>query len=170
MTFKQPNVPRRLCRLTISRLSCRRFDRIVSESLDRPLSAKEEAFLERHRALCPACAKLESQKRMALNMLRMATLDPGLEPAPAASFEERVIRRWRVESIRSGITYWTPAIVGAGASIVAVLAAIQILAQSPQLPEFHRPEAGAKLDRPAPTNAHLPVIPSYESRPEFPAR
>lgn len=161
----KPSLPRRTRRLLIRRLSCRRFDRIVSESLDRPLLAKEEAFLDRHREVCSACANLESQKRMALNMLRMAALDPGLEPAPPASFEERVIRRWRVESIRSGLTYWTPAIVGAAASIVAVLAAIQILAQSPQLPEFHRPEAGAKLERPARNGANFPTIPAFESRP-----
>ncbi|MFQ3587385.1 MAG: hypothetical protein SNJ74_12725 [Fimbriimonadaceae bacterium] len=160
----RPFFSRRARRLPIHRLSCRRFDHIVSESLDRPLLEREQIFLDRHRAVCATCAKLESQKRMALNMLRMAALDPGLEPAPPASFEERVIRRWRVESIRSGLTYWTPAIVGAAASIVAVLAAIQILAQSPQLPEFRRPEAGAKLERPVRNGSNRPVIPAFEPR------
>ena len=89
---------------------CKKFIRLSSEQADRTLTEREDRFLSRHREVCVDCRKAEVTTSCALNMLRMATLEP--EEAPM--FEDRVIRKLKVQQVRESLNYWSPALVGAG--------------------------------------------------------
>jgi predicted anti-sigma-YlaC factor YlaD len=115
--------------------SCKRFRRLVHEDLDRELTIREQTFLEAHRRSCASCRLAATQGALALSMLRMAAMDP--EPAP--QFEERVLRRYKVEAVRASLQFWSPALVGALVAGVAVLAALQIVSNSARLPALPTP-------------------------------
>ena len=106
---------------------CRRFRKLVNERYDRDLSHSETKFLERHRGVCSECARTETNGAMALNMLRMASLDEG-EVAP--HFDERLIRQVRLDRVRQSVGYWSPAFVGATIAGIAIVAALQLIARS----------------------------------------
>ena len=42
-------------------MTCRRISRLLSEALDRELSAEERAEVERHLAKCTACTRCRGQ-------------------------------------------------------------------------------------------------------------
>lgn len=134
---------------------CRKFRRLVSDRLDRELRDDEERFMVLHRGACAPCRLAEGQTALALNMLR----DSVLEASPSVSFEDRVIRRWRVQAMRAKIGYWSPAALGAAIAGVAVLAALQMITQSSRLPNvrFQNPAAEARRVGPA-----LPLIPDIQ--------
>lgn len=50
---------------------------------------------------------------------------------PSEGFDTRVVRRWKLQCERGSIKYWSPALVGAVAGGLALLAVIQILTQRP---------------------------------------
>jgi hypothetical protein len=111
---------------------CAKFSWLASESWDRPLTDSERRFVERHRCVCKKCESTEVQSAMALNMLR----ESGLEPAEAPFFEERLIRKHRIQLVRASLQYWSPAVFAAGIAIVAVLAGMQMITESNKLPTF----------------------------------
>lgn len=81
----------------------------------------------------------------AFDMLRGAALEPACKP----HFEERVVRRLKVETTKAKIGYWSPAVLGAAVAGLLFLAALQMIAQSGSLPAFHVPGGEARLSSPA---------------------
>ena len=110
---------------------CKKFIRLSSEQADRTLSPAEDRFLAKHRSVCKDCIEAEVTTTCALNMLRMATLEP--EAAPM--FEDRVIRKLKVQQVRDSLNYWSPALVGAGIACAVIFATLH-LASLPK--ETHR--------------------------------
>ncbi|MBI5708080.1 MAG: hypothetical protein HZC36_13950 [Armatimonadetes bacterium] len=132
---------------------CGKFQWLSSESEDRELSEHEVSFLERHKRVCRDCAKKEDQRVMALNMLRNAAFSVDVP----TRFNERVLRRHRVESVRAGLTYWSPALVGGAIAFVAMLAALQLIASPSNLPTFR--SVGAESHR---ARLEAPAIPNLD--------
>jgi hypothetical protein len=64
-------------------MTCRDFDRLLSDYLDQILRLDDRRRLEEHARSCPACAENKSDAEMALTWLRQAPaveLPPGLIP------------------------------------------------------------------------------------------
>ena len=108
---------------------CKKFGRLTSEHQDRSLSASEERFLTRHRLVCEDCALIERTTSNALNMLRMATLEPEVAPM----FEDRVIRRLRVQQVKESLNYWSPALVGAGIACAVIFVTLHLASTPSEL-------------------------------------
>jgi len=111
--------------------------------LDRELSPREEAFLQKHRLACADCNCAQSQSSIALNFLRAATIEVDVHP----QFEERVIRRLKVQRTRESLRYWSPAVAGAFIAGLAVVAALQMITRSSDLPHFRIPGAESEIIR-----------------------
>lgn len=112
---------------------CAKFKRLANEELDRELGSAEQSFMSKHRNACPDCAEYHSQSSVALNFLRDATFDVDVPP----EFEERVIRKLRIQTTRESIRYWSPALAGACIAGLAVIAALQMITRSAELPHLH---------------------------------
>lgn len=128
---------------------CAKFRRLSSEEVDRTLTESEFAFMAKHRTVCACCASYESLSASALSVLRLATIEA--EPTP--QFDERVVRKLRVQVSRESIRYWSPAVAGAFIAGLAVIAALQMITRSADLPHVRLPGSEAKriqLSRPAP--------------------
>jgi hypothetical protein len=128
---------------------CARYKRLISEEMDRALTPRERNFLSRHGAVCNDCEDVQSQSSLALNMLRAATLE--VEAAPM--FEDRVMRKLKVQTTRESIRYWSPAVAGAFIAGLAIVAALQIITRSAQLPHVKLPGGEARkitLSKPLP--------------------
>jgi hypothetical protein len=69
---------------------------------------------------------------MALNMLRMAALEPEIAP----TFDERILRRHRVHTVRASLRYWSPALLGCAIAVTAMFAGLEMVSQPSQLPVF----------------------------------
>jgi hypothetical protein len=115
----------------VIRLGRSKYEALLSEGHDRPLTAREVKFMERYRAHHPECAQYEAMEEEGFALLRGLTLDSDHD-APD-HFENRVIRRWRVQSVKETATYWSPAICGAIVAAVALLAMFQLLGRSSTL-------------------------------------
>jgi len=124
---------------------CGKYRWLSYEALDRDLTPREEKFVARHECTCGRCEKHMSKGFAALNMLR----GQALEASPKASFDERVLRRWRVISVRGSLGYWSPAMIGAAVAGLVILAALQMISQTSQLPAFSTPRGEARLATPA---------------------
>ena len=121
---------------------CKKFGRLSSEQADRTLSASEERFLERHRSVCAECRSLEHSTSCALNMLRMATLEPEVAPM----FEDRVIRRLKVQQVKESLNYWSPALIGAGIACIVVFVTLQLVSSPSQIQRAHLPNGEARRE------------------------
>ncbi len=108
---------------------CKKFSRLLSERDDRDLAVSEERFLERHRVACVDCRRSERTSESALNMLRAASLEPEIAPM----FEDRVIRKLKVQTVKESLNYWSPALVGAGIACIALFVALHLAASPAQL-------------------------------------
>ena len=114
------------------RLGCHNF-RCLSEVKDcRILTEAEERCLSEHRAQCKTCAAEEKQFSAALNMLRNSAFDA----EPSAGFDDRLIRRVKVQQARGNVRYWSPMFMGATVAGLLVLAALQVVSTSSELPTF----------------------------------
>lgn len=102
----------------------------MHERHDRALSDREQQFLSMHRLKCEACRRSELQGAMALSMLRGSALEPELP----ANFNERVLRRWHVRSVQESLRFWSPALLGGLVAALLVLASLQLVSRSAQLP------------------------------------
>jgi hypothetical protein len=138
---------------------CRKFSRLLSDRADRILSSAEDRFLTRHRYACLDCRKSERASDCALNMLRAAALEPEVAPM----FEDRVIRRLRVQNVRESLNYWSPAFFGAGIAFVALLVALHLAAAPAQLNRADFPGGEARRDSSIPSapNLELDRIPTF---------
>ena len=140
-------------------LACARFQRLAHEDFDRRLTSREQEFLAKHRSACAACRLAETQGALALSMLRMSAIDA--DPAP--QFEERVLRRYRVQTVHESLHFWSPAIIGAFVASVLVLAALQIVSNSSKLPAIRTP--GSEAHRTVERTPAFPEITPSPSRP-----
>lgn len=102
----------------------------MHERNDRLLSEREEKFLAAHRLKCPECRLSERQSAFALGMLRLIAVEPEVAP----NFNERVLRRWRVRSVQESLRFWSPAVLGGLVAALLVLASLQLVSRSSQLP------------------------------------
>jgi hypothetical protein len=137
---------------------CRRFRQLLNDREDRPLHGQEEAFLARHREACADCRTCESSHQLSLNMLRSASLDP----EPAAHFDERVIRRLRLQQVRESLGYWRPAFVGAMLACVALFATLHVLSLDAPRSSIHLPSGEALRERSAFPELQLDRLPSFD--------
>lgn len=121
--------------------------------MDRILTPVESRFLDRHRAVCAECGRVEEEGDRALQMLRLAILEPEASPR----FDARVLRRAQVDAVRARFGYWSPALFGAAIAGIAILAAMQMIADSSRLPAIHVPGGDApQLTR------HDPAFPALD--------
>ena len=102
---------------------CSKFRRLVSDSYDRALTEKEEAFMSLHREVCTSCIAIEQQSDNSLDMLRGVALDA----QPTDHFDTRVKRRMQVERGRENLKYWTPALIGGAIACLALLTALKMV-------------------------------------------
>jgi len=133
---------------------CRKYLRLSYDARDRELKPREERFLSRHSAVCEPCSHVAEEGAFALNLLRACVIEPEVKH----NFDERVIRRLRVQTVGTSLRYWSPAIIGAGVAGLVILAALQMIAQSSKLPSFHVPGGEARL-----TNTMPAFPPSLET-------
>jgi predicted anti-sigma-YlaC factor YlaD len=143
-------------RVSLVRLGCRKFERISSESLDRELSGAESRYLENHRQACSLCRQAESNRALALNMLRSATV----QVEPDETFDRRLIRRARLQEAQNRFSYWSPTAIGAVVALVLVLAIVQVVSIPHRIPENVAPEGEARL-----TSPNLPSVPDLQQNP-----
>ena len=127
---------------------CSKYRRLMNEKFDRNLHNSERCFMEKHHAVCADCRRGEIQNASALNMLRLAAVEEH-EVQTGLVFEERILRRWRVQSTRESVRYWSPAFMGAVIAGLTVLAALQLVSNRPGVPTTTSPSGEVKLVRPA---------------------
>lgn len=146
--------------MKFGKLGCKRFSRLLSEQDDRDLKPAEERFLARHREVCQECRADEEISGLALNMLR----DEAFEDVPVdASFDDRVIRKLRVQTGRESLGYWSPALVGASIACVGLFVALHLAASPTQAHRANLPAGEARLERSAPNvpNLELSHVPVF---------
>lgn len=139
--------------MTFRLFGCGKFQWLSSESEDRALTPQETAFLRRHKEVCRACSRKEDQRVMALNMLRSAVFSVDV----SSHFNERVLRRHRVETVRASLAFWSPALAGGAIAFLAMLAAMQLISSPSNLPTFR--SFGAETRR---AKLVAPAIPTLD--------
>lgn len=118
--------------------SCQRFSRLTSEAEDRDLKPSEQSFLDTHRDECEDCRESAVSTAFAMDMLRGAAFEEDeIEVSPM--FDERIIRMVRLNSVRSRITYWSPAAMGAGVACIALFAVLHVAATPTQMKDAEVP-------------------------------
>ncbi len=135
---------------------CKKFGRLSSEQADRNLTDDEPRFLEKHRAVCAQCMEIEETSSSAMSMLRMATLEPEIAPM----FEDRVIRRLKVQQVKESLNYWSPALVGAGIACIVIFVTLHLASVPAQMKHANLPggEARRVVKSPSLELDHIPVI------------
>lgn len=126
----------------------------MNEKFDRELSKGETDFMASHRTGCDECRREEAHGACALNMLRLSSIGDE-DVAPSLVFEERVIRRLRVQTARESVRYWSPAFFGAAIAGLTVLAALQLVSNRQLVPNVTHPAGEVRLERP---QGRLPLI------------
>ena len=130
-------------------LACNRYRKLWDDCDARELRKDEQEFLNQHRTICQECRAFEESASLSLDVLRAATLEPIVSP----SFDERVLRRVRVQTVRESLSYWSPALVGAGIACVAIFATLQIAAMPVQPNRMMLPDGEARRN----VNAETPL-------------
>lgn len=146
--------------MSLRLFGCRKFSRLISERTDRDLSVREERFLDRHRDACSECRRSEVADDCVLNLLRASALEPEVAP----QFEDRVLRRLRVQTVRDSLNYWSPALVGAGIACIALFVALHLAAMPSQLKRTEN-SAGEAVRFTAPKtlpNLELSDVPHFD--------
>lgn len=133
---------------------CGKYRRLMHEKYDRALSLREREFMVQHRAVCGECHHEEVQGASALNMLRLASIEEDVYGSGQV-FEERVLRRLKVQTTRESVRYWSPAFVGAAIAGLTVLAALQLVSGRSSMPSSANPAGEVKLER---NLGRLPLI------------
>lgn len=127
---------------------CRKFKVLSNDEADRELHPREQRFMEKHRRVCTPCREMETSSFVALNMLRGATLDVQVGP----HFDERVLRRLKVRTVRESFGYWSPAFLGAGIACLVLFTALQMIARPTQLKSYSLPagQVNNRIEQPLP--------------------
>ncbi len=131
---------------------------LLSEREDRDLSAKEVRFLARHREVCPECESQESSMHCSLNMLRAATIDV----EPAAHFDERLIRRVKIQRVKESLSYWTPGLIGCAVAAIAIFATLHVLTLNVQKGSVVLPAGEARRGPTAFPSLELSRLPHFD--------
>ena len=126
---------------------CTKYRRLSNERFDRDLSLAEREFMAKHRSVCAGCRVTESQGNTALNMLRLAAMEPEFDVVDKPHFEERILRRLRVQATRESVRYWSPAFFGAAIAGLSVLAALQLVSAQPTVSPNLHPDGSAYRTR-----------------------
>jgi len=136
----------------VIRLGCGRFWKLSYRSRDHELTPGEQRFVDRHRNVCRRCAAEEARVHHAFSELQKLNT----EPRVSADFDTRTL--WSTRAVRRGAMDWSPAIVGASVAAFAVLAILQILRHSSELPTL-RPtrELGSN-------QLSMPLVPELKAR------
>lgn len=106
------------------KLACRQYRRTFGEFLGGDMSPETQAFLARHEAACPRCARKGAELR-AIHAVLLA--EGTMEVTPSPDFTDRVVERVRAarrEAMRPSLR---PVFYGAGAALVAVGAILQVV-------------------------------------------
>jgi predicted anti-sigma-YlaC factor YlaD len=124
--------------------ACRKYRQLADEVIDRELTPKEKQFYDAHQMACDECREYETQGAFALNMLRTMDFD-----APDTSkMTDRIVRRVRLQTIRGGLKFWTPALGGMAIGALMMMAVLQLVGQSNVLPRNSHTGGDAKrIDR-----------------------
>jgi hypothetical protein len=128
-------------------LGCKRYRRLWNDCDARELKASEQRFIDQHRIACGECREFEESASFSLDILRSATLEPEI----SVNFDERVLRKVRVQTVRESLGYWSPAFVGAGIACMAIFAALQIAAMPVQPNRMQLPDGEARRSMDADT-------------------
>ena len=131
--------------MTLRLFGCKKFRQLSSEQDDRTLSIREDRFLNRHREVCDECRRAELTTSCALNMLRMATLEPEVAPM----FEDRVLRKLKVQQVRESLNYWSPALVGAGIACGVIFVTLHLASFPSQTKRANLHAGQAKREAPS---------------------
>lgn len=140
--------------MNIRVFGCRKFKKLVNDGLDRDLNDRELIFMDRHRNVCTPCRQSERQSHMALNMLRLSAWD--VDEAPG--YEEKLIRKVRLQNARASFGYWSPALLGAAIAGVVVMAALQMISNSEHMPTLPLDKSGAEARRINTTSPQFPDV------------
>jgi len=85
----------------------------------------------------------------------MATLEPDITPM----FEDRVIRRLKVQQVKESLNYWSPALVGAGIACIVIFVTLHLAASPAKMKEANMPDGEARrFARPNLELHEIPVI------------
>ncbi|MDR3690190.1 MAG: hypothetical protein P4L46_12475 [Fimbriimonas sp.] len=131
--------------MNVRLFGCKKFIRLSNEQADRSLSVPEERFLDKHRRVCSECRKAEVSASYALNMLRLATLEPEVAPM----FEDRVLRRLKVQQVKESLNYWSPALLGAGLACAVIFVTLHLATEPGQAQRAKLPLAQSKNSAPS---------------------
>lgn len=132
--------------------ACKRYRLLADEVIDRDLTPRETKFYDAHQAACDDCREYEVQGAFALNMLR--TMD--FEAPDSSRLTERIVRRVRLQSIRGGLKFWTPALGGMAIGALMMMAVLQLLGRSDAMP--HNSNNGGDARRIERTDAIFPEL------------
>jgi hypothetical protein len=124
---------------------CGKYEYLAVKLHDNELSNKELAFFEHHEALCATCRKEQELAEQGLNLLRGLVMEPH---EVSAGFEDRILRRFRVQKGRESIGYWSPALAGAVVGGLILISALQLISNSGVVP-VHRDAGSVGLYFPA---------------------
>ena len=119
---------------------CAKFRHLTNERLDRDLNESERRFLSVHRGNCADCAMVERNSTFALNMLRSAAMEIDIAP----NFDERVIRKVKIQHVREGFRYWSPAIGAAVISCITLAAGMTLVTRPTGPGSAHLPGSEAR--------------------------
>lgn len=109
----------------MKRTSCDRFLELVDRE-PFSLSVDEIDFMGGHRDRCTVCAEKEIAARDVPSLL--STIAPEEPDDNERGYIRRVIRRFRIASVRKTVRYMAPGLVGAAIAGIAILAVLEILA------------------------------------------
>lgn len=88
-------------------------------------------------------------------MLRMAVLEPEVAPL----FEDRIIRRLKVQQVKESLNYWSPALIGACIASIVVFVTLHLVSTPSKLDRAHLPNGEARQERIQKLELdHIPVI------------
>lgn len=124
-----------------TRRSCQRFRQLADEANDRDLTPQETQFCDSHREACADCREIETEGAMALNMLRSFA---EIEPEVDHGLTDRIVRRARIQTIRSGLRFWSPALGGMVIGALMMMAVVQLVGRSNVLPRNHNNQGDAR--------------------------
>ena len=113
---------------------CGKFRWLAIEKFDRNLNEAEQRFFGQHKGVCLPCYLYEQQSQNSMNLLGAAILEPEISEA----FDESVMRAARLQRRRASVQAWTPAFAGAAVACLAIVAALQMIAQSAAGPGSYR--------------------------------
>lgn len=127
---------------------CRRYSALYEAADLRKLTDHESRFMDEHVSACSNCATETQEFQLALNMLRVTKLDA----APSGGFDERLLRRLRVQEVKGSVRYWSPMFLSAALAGLVLIAALHMLTDRSTLSPIRfggnqNPEARRVQDR-----------------------